>query len=455
VLACLTAASLGCSRPPPPILLVVIDTLRADRIDAFGGTRGATPFLDSLAARSWVFQRAYASSSWTSPSVASLFTSRYPSQHGVTTFESVMGEEEATLAESLRQFGYATAAFSGNSLVRRDLGFAQGFGHFGAKRGRGFAFRRKYERTDQTGARAVAWGDRISEKFGGPLFLYLQVMDPHTPYAPSAEALAWAFDGMEPPDVDRLNDAVFDRNKRTLATAERDAFERLYDAEVRSMDRSLQQTFDAFAERGLLDRAIVVVVSDHGEEFWDHGSVGHTNGLFDEVIRVPMLIHLPGQAERFDVREPVSVLDVAPTLLDLVGAPIPAAFEGRSLRPLLEEGSGAAAIFRRFFGDRTNPPTPVVSEFLQPVPMRRRAHERVVVIGSYKLIADVDGARHYFDLTADPFEREPASLPEGVRADLDRALADFVDRVPLEVNAREIPRDAESETELRSLGYIE
>jgi arylsulfatase A-like enzyme len=457
-LACVTASLFGCSAPPPPVILVVIDTLRADRLEALGGARGAAPFLDSLAERSHVFHRAYAPSSWTSPSVSSLFTSRYPSQHRVTTFQSVIAEDEATLAEALRDAGYATAGFSANTLIRGKRGFAQGFEHFAIKRGVGAAILRNYERTDQTGSRALGWIDRLPAEPYTPFFVYLQVMDPHVPYAPSREALHWAFAGSEQPDLSRLNAAVQERKETPLDTTQKLVIERLYDAEVRSMDRAMERVLGGFAERGILDDAIVVIVSDHGEEFWDHGSLGHTNGLFDELIRVPLLIRLPRQSRRVDIREPVSLLDIAPTILDLVGSTPPVPFEGQSLRPLLSEsaaGAGTGAFVRRLLGRSSWSPTPVVSELIQPEPLRRRRHERAVVIGSYKLIADVDGRHRYFDLDADPSEKKADSIPDAVKSELTRALAAFAERVPLDHTTREIPMDAESHAELKALGYIE
>src|SRR5262245_56252132 len=124
-LAVLAVAS-ACSRKQPPnLLVIVVDTLRADRLGAYGNTHGLTPFLDSLAARSYVFQRAYAQSSWTNPSVASILTSRYPSQHGVVAYDSVLGADEITLPEVLKEHGYRTAGFSANGLLTSHLGFGQ------------------------------------------------------------------------------------------------------------------------------------------------------------------------------------------------------------------------------------------------------------------------------------------------------------------------------------------
>jgi len=427
----------GCSSPPPHVVVVLIDTLRADRLGALGGDRDVAPFLDSLAGRSTVFQRAYAASSWTSPSVASLFTSRYPSQHGVTTTAAVIREEERTLAEAFRDLGYATGAFSGNLLVRKDLGYAQGFARFWAMRSTGTNLRRNYERAEGTAARALEWIDRRPDLAARPIFLYVHVMDPHTPYAPSAAALRWAFADSSP-DVERLNEAVFEQKERELTAEERAGIERLYDAEVRSADDALAGFFRGLDERGVLANAIVVIVSDHGEEFWDHGSLGHANGLYEEQIRVPLLIHLPGQATRADIHAPVSLLDVAPTLVDLAGGAVPESFEGRSLRPMLHGGTAL-------------PPAPVVSELIQGEAFRRRQHERALVSGDAKLIADVGGAARIYDLAADPAERDAQEPTPSARAELAAELRRHVERMPASVEREEIPLDDATRAELQAL----
>jgi len=449
LLSCLASTALACAEPPPHVFVVLIDTLRVDRVDAFGTRRGATPFLDSLAARSTVFHSAFAQTSWTSPSIASLFTSRYPSQHGISRFGSVLASDEVTLAEALSERGYATGGFSANWLIRKELGYGQGFGRFEAKRGVGPAFRNRSERAAKTGARALAWIDGLAPD-SGPVFAYVHVMNPHTPYHPGDEALAWAFEDEPRPDLADYA-AHFRERAGSRDPEAQKTLRRLYDAEVRSVDADLAWMFAELDDRGLLENAIVVVVADHGEELWDHGSIGHHHTLFDELIHIPLLIKLPGQTQRRDVYEAVSLIDVAPTVLELVGGSAPGEGDGKHVRP--SEGRSLAPVLR---GEPdAHGPTPVVAELIQPEIFRRGSHERAVIIGPHKLIAGVQGERAFFDREADPAEANDGSIPEAAKEELVRALDDFVRRMPkTPTAAREVPIDRETREELEALGYV-
>lgn len=457
--ATLWLAAVGCSefqpepRQQPHVIIIMIDTLRVDRVDAFGGARGTSPFLDTLAERSYVFHAAYAPSSWTSPAIASLFTSRYPSQHDVTHFSSVLAKSEQTLAEQLRKQGYATGGFSSNPLIRGQLGFAQGFTRFATASGRGKSLSKEIERTHRAGLRATTWLRELPESLQEPVFLYLHVMDPHTPYAPSSHALEWAFEDRDVPELKSFNQLVQEHHEFDLAG--RETVERLYDAEVRSLDRDLEKVFDELEERNLLSNAVVVVLADHGEEFWDHGSRGHANGLYDEVIRVPLLISVPGQTRRVDVSDPVSVVDLAPTILELAGSFAPLSFEGRSLAPLLSQhGTGLSAWWKQLSAPQQLAPRPVFIELIQYEVLRRRRHERAVVIGDYKIIADVDGSHHFFDRMDDGKELAGDALPDQAREALLRELANFENRMPRGQKAERVPVDDNMKGQLKALGYL-
>ena len=327
--------------------MLVGDTLRADRLGSYGSARNLSPFLDSLARRSAVFRNAYATSSWTNPSVASLFTSRYPSQHGVISFESVLSQEEVTLAEALREAGYATAFFSPNGVLREGWGYEQGFDEFAEFAIPGIAeqpdhLRLPY-RADYTNRHALAWLDSLSASGATrpPVFLYIQYMEPHSPYAPRKDALERVLGGRKPPDLDEVNRFAFLGNDVAVDDRVLRDLRDVYDAEVLSLDTELRRLFHALGSRGLLENAIVVVTSDHGEEFKEHGLLGHEKTLFGEVTRVPLLIALPGRSEGAEIAEAVSLVDLAPTLFCLIGRPVPASFEGRSL--LSRAGRGLPA----------------------------------------------------------------------------------------------------------------
>jgi arylsulfatase A-like enzyme len=436
----------GCgSAPPPDVVMIVTDTLRRDRVDAFGFERGLTPALDALAQRATVFRNAYSTSAWTSPAVASLFTSRLPAEHGIELFESVLADAEETLAERLAARGYATGGFSANWLIRSQLGYAQGFDRFENQRARGRGLRALSERAIHTAGRAVAWLDGLPAEPRAPFFLYLHLMDPHTPYAPLPQALERVFGAAELPDVERANDALWERGEPSQPM--RVTLEKIYDAEVHSLDLALGLFLAVLEQKGRLENALVIVVADHGEELWERGMHGHGHALHDELIRVPLLVRVPGQTQARRVDDPVSLIDLAPTVLEAVGAPVCERFAGRSLWPQLTGAARKAAPARD---------TPVVSELINPPVLRRGpGHERALMLGDGKLIVDRDGTRHYFDRSLDPGERGSAAPSEALRRRLDAALERYLAGLEARPEARTLPLDDETRAELRALGYLE
>jgi arylsulfatase A-like enzyme len=437
----------------------MVDTLRIDRVDAFGGDRGLTPFLDSLADESWVFHNAYSSSSWTSPAVASLFTSRYPSQHGVLGFSSMLADDEVTLAELLTEQGYRAGGFSANRLVRNKFGFDQGFLYFRSMKHRDRGKGPVPERSFETGQRALRWIDGLREDSRLPVAIYLHVLDPHSPYAPETGALKRVLGDRTWPDTKRINEQMKSHITKPTDSTTRAAVRELYDAEVSSMDSGLEQFFTGLSKRNLLENALVVVMSDHGEELWDHKMFGHRHSLHEEIVHVPLLIHTPGQTQREDVFETVSVVDIAPTLLDWLGVARVDRFEGRTLIPLMALATDAA--LGRAGRDAWVPSGEsmgVVGEMIQLKANRRTSHERMVVVGNKKLIRDFDGGEQFFDLSRSPPERE-GEVSETEKKALRDALDRFVEHVlrdsAKEGSAESAPIDEESREDLRALGYIE
>ncbi|MDX2168151.1 MAG: sulfatase [Deltaproteobacteria bacterium] len=464
LVALLCCALAGCAAPPPRpnVLVVLVDTLRPDRLGAYGNQRQLTPFLDELAARSTVFGNAYAQSSWTNPSVASLFTSRYQSQHRVTSFGSVLAADEQTLAEVLRQHGYATAAFSANFLLQPKLGFDQGFDVYkamsrpgvGAVTGKPKLLKARAETINQA---VLGWLDGRQNP-AQPAFLYVHYMEPHAPYDPPADALARAFGATPQPDLQRIND--FMEMPGFTADDEVAAAARLYyDAEVTALDASLRALFAGLEQRGFLRDAVVVLLADHGEELKEHGLLGHHQTLYEEVIRIPLMIQMPGQTTRQDIAAPVETLDIAPTLLARLGIEAPASFVGVSLDRKLP-GAAPLGLRQRLHAWLSPPaaptPRPVYSELIKdPGTLRLSQHERAAIDGGNKAIADVDGQTAYYDLQRDPGETNRDGVAAAPRGVLDRALAalrrlaDGGDRVPGG------GLDEQTKERMRALGYAE
>lgn len=449
-LACLAA----CAREPRPnFLVVVIDTLRADRLGCYGNTRGLTPFLDSLAGRGVLFRHAYAQSPWTNPSVASLLTSRYQSQHRMLALNSVLADAEVTLPEVLRAAGYATAGFSANYLIGPGAGFHQGFDEYRAYaprpiEGQARAFGLP-ERSDFIAGKALEWleGVRRSKK---PWFLYLQLMEPHNPYRP-IPAMLERLRGERPmPDVGAVNWHLFEGREQPLSEAVLADIRDVYDAEVASVDFHLRAFFAQLGVRGLLERTIVVVTADHGEELKDHGLIGHDHTLYEEVVRVPLIVSVPGDVRAREVTATASLVDLAPTLLELAGVAAPPSFEGRSLAPWLTgERTRAAAARAETW--------PAFSELLKPPDREGRRltpHQRAIIVPPHKMIAGVGGERFFFDLHADPAETNGDALDAGLRARLESEMGAFERRYA--GSPRPAPQRTIGEEErekMRRLGY--
>lgn len=352
----------GCAAREPPrgpwnLLVVLVDTLRADRLSLYGYGRPTSPALDRFAReRGVVFRRAWANAGCTFPSVNSILTGRWP-QHflgRIEKFGMAIPPDTPTLAERLAARGYATAAVSASIIVRatpstinRQGGFERGFQSFDESC--------ESRSAGCVNARAFARLDALRE----PWFLYLHYLDPHHPYRPPRHhppafvardapgARRWAAHG-EPRTIFRRlyegdRTAGFDRDDvRRLSD--------LYDEEIRYFDGRFAALLAELERRGQSERTLVVFLSDHGEELLDHEAWGHCRDLaFDTLLSTPLVLAVPGlgPGERQSL---VSNLDLAPTLLDLLGFPAaPGELDGASLRPILERGDPAAAASRRLF----------------------------------------------------------------------------------------------------------
>jgi len=440
----------ACTRSPAPnALIILVDTLRAGRLGAYGNERGLTPFLDSLAKRAVVFRNAYTQSSWTSPSVATLFTSRYPSQHRIVSFRSPLADEEITLAEVLAARGYESGGFSANFLLSPHFGYWQGFSHkqvFPRARGKVDMANPSKARASRVNYAALSWLEQRPSATK-PYLLYLHYLEPHIPYAPEQAYLDHVLAGRAAPDRGQVNASMY-FGKQTAWTSEQlQAAEDYYDAEIMSVDNAIRELFDALAERHALDNTVVVITADHGEEFQEHHGMGHGRTLHQEVLHIPLLFLLPGQQERIDVDAPVSLVDVAPTILDLLGVAAPASFAGSSLRPLMKpaaRGQSAAA-------DGV-----VFAELLKQVPgSDQLIHQRAVITGATKLI-EGEGEAQFYDLATDREERDPDALAAAERTRLRDTLATFDRRFSAAPGqATQAAPDEDTLERMRALGYTD
>ncbi len=310
----------------PSVIVILIDTLRADHLGCYGYGKETSPNIDAFAGDASLFERAFAQSSWTKPSVASLITGLLPRSHTANRREDALPEPALTLAERLGALGYRTAGFVTNTNVAAEFGFAQGFGTYELLLDEDE--RLGYARAEVLVDRALA---HLEERGEEPFFLYLHATDPHDPYTftPGGKESVGSTDFMEALEAGEIRSDAATREK-LLA---------LYDEKIRYTDRELGRLFDALRKRGLYENSLIVLVSDHGEEFFEHGWWRHGKTLYQEQLHVPFLVKWPeGAAAGRRLQDVVQHVDLVPTVLDFLGEATEGDLPGRSLWRLIQSG---------------------------------------------------------------------------------------------------------------------
>lgn len=409
------------------LLLISLDTLRADHLGCYGYGRPTSPELDALAAGGVRFATAVAQAPWTRPSHRSLLTGVYPASHG--------GLRPPLLAEVLWRAGYRTTAITGGGQIDPRFGFDRGFESY---------------RIDEWVDAPERVVHALEDHHGRKQFLFLHTYRIHDPYSETRFVEGRA--------RGRIGESFGEKDwvalGKDLTPIEQEYVEGLYDGGIAETDRALGAIFRSMAERGLLDRTVVVVTSDHGEQFWEHGSWRHGQNLYDHQLLVPLILHLPPRLARtLDARgrvvdDQVELVDLYPTLLELLEVPLEHPVQGRSLVPLLEGGELPP---RDAFAENTNIRsferkafrTPRF-KFVKSIP-RQAARARGVEEPSYEL----------FDLRRDPREQRDVSArhPELVELleqrlqTLSAGLAGLDEEVP-----EGLPEDLRKR--LEALGYL-
>jgi arylsulfatase A-like enzyme len=428
------------SAPPPLVLLVVFDALRADHLSQYGYALATSPGLAKLAARATVFRNVYAPASYTTASTASLLTGQSPLRHGARRQGARLPDDLVTLAEVLRARGYRADGVSFNPVVADVTGFTQGFHEF-VEREKDSPFNLYPDIGD--GLRVIRrWVAEARE----PLFVYFQPMNTHGPYLVPASARETLL-GRAPDPTFRYYDPLMaailggDVARRREVTPQyvKSGIER-YDTAIRYSTDALGAFLDELDAQGRLDDALVVVTADHGDEFFEHGGFSHGYTLHEEVVRVPLFVKFPGQRTARGVDARVSLLDVYPTIAEAVGAELVQPVEGRSLVPwTLGKGD-----------PRPRDPLFLSAEFSP----RLVAHG--VLSGTHKLVATderYDGARaavELYDLASDPGETRDLAAVQPERA---RQLASQLQQgASAPARSAEVAPELDAER-LRALGY--
>ncbi|MDP6538413.1 MAG: sulfatase [Planctomycetota bacterium] len=298
----------------PNAVLIVIDTLRADRLHAYGNPAPVSPAMDELAARGVLFERAFANAPWTVPSTVSILTGMSPPEHGVGFADSfTVADSILTLAEAFQRAGFTTGAIACNPLIAPTRNFDQGFEHFSVH---------NWSSAPKVAGEVGAW---LRANAHRRFFLYLHFVDPHFPYEPSPQVrerlVSSPPEGFISEELDRYLRGWYPGGGAAEEVVRASAAHQLelYDAEIFEVDSVVGEVGAVLAELGLAENTLVAVTSDHGEEFLEHGWAGHHNQLFDESTHVPLILAGPGVAEGERVAVGVENRRIAPTLLRLCG----------------------------------------------------------------------------------------------------------------------------------------
>ena len=466
-----SAGSLGVR--PRGVILIQVDTLRRDHLDVYGYERETAPVLSRLAAEGATFRRTTAQATWTKVSTPSTLTSLYPLSHGVRNFTDRLPAGAETLAEQYRAAGYATLAYSSVLFTGQFSNMHQGFEELHESGSADLTHSSKTARE---------YVDRLSEWLGThrdvPFFVFLHVFDPHDPFEPREPyATMWADPAHKAEHEEQLEavrEHIEDQILRQFGMPDRRALEAAeidpeayvdydqdwYDGSIRGMDVELGRLVERLRTLGLDDDTLIVFMSDHGEEFLEHGRMFHGQTVYNELTQVPLVMRWPGAIPSgVVVDENVQLIDIMPTLLDLSGLPHPEGLQGRSLLPFVapaDAGTVASWVTRPAFSEKAL----TTGNAVPPADTESYA----VIDDDWLLIhnrARDDDTPEFelYDVATDPLNL--TNVAEGQTEVVER-LAREIDRWHRIAEQARLPDDAEAAAglsqeeleRLRSLGYI-
>ena len=438
VTACLAPSAPAAAVPPPNVILITVDTTRADRMGFLGSKLGLTPNLDTLARDSTVFARAYSQVPLTGPSHASILTGTYPQFHLVNDFQSPLAPQVPYAPEILRGHGYHTAAFVASMVLDPQGGFARGFERGFDTYDAGFhrpqpgedRYHSSERRAAEVVAHALAW---LNQHPQGPFFVWVHLYDAHDPY--------------DPPEP----------YKSKYASAP-------YDGEIAYADSALGTFLSQLRERGLYDGALIAVMADHGEALGEHGEDTHGVFLYDETIRVPLLIKLPvtdsaekrAAGKRIESR--VELVDVLPTILQATGIPAPKEVQGESLLAIMtpvpaQKSAAAAESAGTTAVSGTVPDLPAYAETDYPQQAFGWSSLRSLRTGKYLYIKAP--RQELYDESTDPkAEHNLSSSSTAVTSTLAGQVDAFRQKTSSSREAPQAAADPAAQEKLAALGYV-
>ncbi len=429
------------------VLLIVVDTMGAHHVGAWNEGLDTSPNMDALAAGGIKFNRAYAPSPWTQPSVASLMTGLTPSRHGVLHLLDTLPAGSLTIARALADRGFKTSGHISHFLINAKQGYAQGFNRYNENAVGGHT----------TVSSQVITRDAIQEMRrlkDERFFMFVHYFDPHSEYMHHEEFdRTSGYQG----NVRQLSRNILElrAHRQEMDSQDVDYLRGLYHEEIAFTDKNIGKLLESLKTLGLEENTLVILTADHGEEFMEHDWIGHTRFLYDTLVHVPMVFSLPGHLEPGVVDEPVSLNDVMPTLMDLSrNPPGDVSWDGRSLKELLMGGQGE--------WDR---PLFMEVSFLAPADEQgtptaeKEAFLAAVSLGDWKLIHDLDG-NHWtlFDRKVDPLEMKDLFNPDHEQVQLLQPVLLDWEKDKVETWGRtfaDLPKMTEEQRKrLKSLGYV-
>ena len=449
VLACVLNGCTRSSRDSTPnVVLIIVDTLAVNHLGTYGHPSSPSPNIDKLAESGTVFEKAYTPAPWTKPAVSSVFTGVMPSMHGVKSIDDVLPESFNTLAERLKRTDYLTAGFVSHTLISPKLGYAQGFDTYDTVPFKGNVH--SVISSEKVTDMGLDWLKSYKENYkersdSNKFFLFLHYFDPHNNYQHHKEfdQTSW-YKGDLTPGMDIR--AI--RAKIPNITEDDVKYLRgLYDEEIAHTDREIGRFLGTLKDMGLSDNTIIILTADHGEEFFDHGSIGHSRTLFDELTRVPLIISYPGKVKPQRVSEPVTTLDILPTVLDEVN--------------LNEDRQGLAGISLKetLLEGKELPRRDIYSE-VDFKSSYIKAYKISVVRGIHKAVLDKPTQScELYDLESDPKELSNISSKDpALFSTLSSLVIDYQNKYQKNSQNEEMQmvpeRSSEEIEQLKSLGYL-
>lgn len=368
---------------PRNVILISLDTLRADRLGCYDFHEPTSPCLDKFAQENTLFEVAVAQSPWTLPSHASLFTGLFPHKAGVVSQDHSLSSEIPTIASMLKDKGFRTAGFVNSSWIKSETGLDQGFDDFKF-------FKENLEDVEEKITNdAVSW---LEKNKGNPFFLFVHYYTTHSDYTPDPAF----YDPFVKPYKGIANGTTrqmqrFRKGKVFFDKEDIDHNSNLYNAEIRQLDSALDNLFKNLKKLNLMENSLVVVTADHGEEFLEHGGVLHGKSLYSEVLRIPLIMGGPGLPKGRRIQTPVMLTDIVPTILNAVGIPFSQTFDGENLFPVMSGEKDLSSRFVFAAADKKNNEIDI---------LRMVRNER------YKLCYNrLTGEKELYDLKTDPGEK--------------------------------------------------